>query len=325
MTRVTGAEMASMGGAAAEMGPSVAGQREFVRIIEKMSGTVVLETAAERIARRLWLDYWNDLRARAGPVDSRQIARLRGVLEVINEDLEGEGRLVPVTGGFRIELRRGDPPARRNFTCAHEIGHTYFFDLECREPRRLIGTGPLVWRLEEAFCDHFAESLLMVAETVRSYVLKFPLGSDFRWFESTARYFRTTVKSIVRRICYLQTLADSNLVVVLVEKRGEELTGRDKRLRITAWSGPRTMHFFSPGAPIEAAKLQRVRDFWDLGHRQTGPTVREVIGISVPGGRSKWVDCMGRYRSYGQADRKYLIGLFRIRDVTSSPVDQLRS
>lgn len=188
-----------------------AAQRAFLRVIERIAGTLILDAAAERLGRLLWLDYCQQPNNRIPPFDAERIARLRGVLDVRKEDMEGSGRLVPIPGGFRVELRRSDRPERRNFTCAHEIGHTYFFDLSQREPKRLIGLDPHAWHLEEAFCDYFAESLLMPSEEMRAYFVQLPRRIGFKDFEAAARYFRTTVKSTIRRTGKLSLLADLSL------------------------------------------------------------------------------------------------------------------
>ena len=43
--------------------------------------------------------------------------------------LSRDGMLIPVQGGFIIKINSLKPLVRQNFTCAHEIGHTFFYDL----------------------------------------------------------------------------------------------------------------------------------------------------------------------------------------------------
>ncbi|HEY0460582.1 MAG TPA: hypothetical protein VGC97_15705, partial [Pyrinomonadaceae bacterium] len=55
-------------------------------------------------------------------------APLRSVKEVFYKELKIDGRLIPYEDGFIIELRKDRPKERINFTFAHEIAHTFFYE-----------------------------------------------------------------------------------------------------------------------------------------------------------------------------------------------------
>lgn len=74
--------------------------------------------------------------------------------------LSRDGMLVPVEGGFIIKLNSQRPLVRQRFACAHEIGHTFFYDLSGPRPWRPSQSVSSYWA-EEDLCYQFAEEMLM--------------------------------------------------------------------------------------------------------------------------------------------------------------------
>jgi hypothetical protein len=64
--------------------------------------------------------------------------------------------------GFRLVLNNTRPPARQRFTAAHEICHTFFYEIVPEVKFRPHPTDSF----EEALCNHGAAALLMPAEDV---------------------------------------------------------------------------------------------------------------------------------------------------------------
>ncbi len=116
------------------------------------------------------------------PCDLDRLCTLGGFkyqLAVLDTGCRGhEALLVPrVEGGFDIlvdpvptrgravhdEVARARLSRRRmRFRIAHEIGHSFFYDRRCRPARRLLGHSDA----EEAFCDAFANALLVPPSVV---------------------------------------------------------------------------------------------------------------------------------------------------------------
>ena len=92
----------------------------------------------------------------------------RNITDVaIDDELKADGALVPLgvdfRAGFRMVLRRNLPEGRINFTVAHEICHTFFYE---RVPE--IKFAPhMVDQEEERLCNCGAEEILMPALDVR--------------------------------------------------------------------------------------------------------------------------------------------------------------
>jgi|GEM_PF-1102113 len=96
------------------------------------------------------------------PFRPHHYAQLRGVRQIIDKEMRLEGRLVPFDRGFLIEIRKDRSQQRKNFTCAHELAHTFFYEAlpELKRSRLAAGqaqTDPE----EELLCNIAAAELLM--------------------------------------------------------------------------------------------------------------------------------------------------------------------
>jgi Zn-dependent peptidase ImmA (M78 family) len=117
---------------------------------------------------------------RTAPVDVERIATfldLRIVFDDLGEDISG--LLVARDGMASIAVRRTDPPNRRRFTIAHEIGH--FVLRHYRQRNELVHADPhaqVIYRsarasegldMIEVQANQFAASLLMPVKLVRQH------------------------------------------------------------------------------------------------------------------------------------------------------------
>lgn len=107
--------------------------------------------------------------------------------------------LIPINDGFDLRFRSSRPLVSRvRFSKAHEIGHTFFFDVHSNPPRKLS-----MWRGrtsdEEKLCDIFAAELLMPEEMVRHFVgegAKLSLVG----LVDLSRKFETSYEAMSRRV-----------------------------------------------------------------------------------------------------------------------------
>ena len=113
------------------------------------------------------------------PTNLEAICSLWSDLKVIEEDLDQAGYLVSLgVLGADLLVRKNDPPARKSFTVAHELGHWTLASLEAG--RLFFGTKnqtllPLRSQHkrqtpEEVWCNRFAACLLMPREDVDNYL-----------------------------------------------------------------------------------------------------------------------------------------------------------
>lgn len=123
---------------------------------------------------RIMEDLVERLRRDAGVASALSLDRhlnARNVLEKRADPGIGcDGYIEPIgacfADGFRLVVNDAAPLARQRFTIAHEICHTYFYELVPEIKFRPHATDSF----EEALCNHGAAALLMPAEDVLAQV-----------------------------------------------------------------------------------------------------------------------------------------------------------
>jgi Zn-dependent peptidase ImmA (M78 family) len=105
------------------------------------------------------------------PVSLPKILSIWKNLNVVEEDLDGSGYLLPLGRlGAEIVVNRNDPEERRRFTIAHELGH-WVLGLICEKKYGEFQQPPGIPRATvEKWCDKFATTLLMPAPLVSSWL-----------------------------------------------------------------------------------------------------------------------------------------------------------
>lgn len=151
----------------------------------------------------------NDLLQDAGvnaiPVNLELLASLQGVESVDTIDMDDSGRLIPLpNGGYRIQVKASDTLGRRNFSCAHEIGHTLIPVLNGPHSIKSDSiTGDYDdAEEEEYFCDVAARTLLLPEKYVRDECEHVEHSLD-GLIELSER-FQSSIESIALRINQLQ-------------------------------------------------------------------------------------------------------------------------
>lgn len=111
-----------------------------------------------------------------------------------------DGMLIPVEGGFIIKLNSEKPRVRQDFACAHEIGHTFFYDLSGNRPWRPSESMSFYWG-EENLCYQFAEEMLMPRLWIeRTAGMCSPSILNFQKLRKT---FQVSIEALARRIVRL--------------------------------------------------------------------------------------------------------------------------
>lgn len=101
------------------------------------------------------------------PFAPAKYAPLRGVKEIVYKDMEVDGRLIPSANGFVIELRKDRSHERKNFTCAHELGHTFFYEsVPTIKYRTVTSNQSHHDEEEERLCNIAASELLLPSPIV---------------------------------------------------------------------------------------------------------------------------------------------------------------
>jgi len=172
------------------------------------------------------------------PFLPERLAALRGI-KILKEDLGNlDSLLLPLRDGFEIKINVTHSPQRQNFSCAHEIAHTFFLEEEGRTviERLKRGNGQSAnW--EEELCDIAASELLMPYQIFSRYASRYNFG--IRSLLPLSQIFNTSIVPTALRLC------DVNprwcFLVHWVREKSDKLD--DLRLRATwlTWSRKRML------------------------------------------------------------------------------------
>ena len=172
------------------------------------------------------------------PFLPERLAALRGI-KILKEDLGNlDSLLIPLRDGFQIKINRKYPPNRQNFSCAHEIAHTFFFESEGRALIQELAEGngnqtSNDW--EEALCDVSASELLMPSQIFTKYASRYYFGvRGFRSLTPLSRIFNTSIIPTVLRLCDLSL--NPCFVVHWSRHKSDELDDLRLRARWLTWS-----------------------------------------------------------------------------------------
>jgi hypothetical protein len=133
------------------------------------------------------------------PYDPRK-ALPTSVKEIEVTALSRDGMLLPVQGGFIMKLNSQRPPVRQRFTCAHEIGHTFFYDMSGARPWRPPQSLSSNW-VEEGLCYQFAEEMIMPVSNMIEMAA--PLTPTLKNFLQIRKTFGASTEALARRIARL--------------------------------------------------------------------------------------------------------------------------
>jgi len=139
----------------------------------------------------------------APPFLPERLAPFQGIKRIIPEDLgELSGLLLPLRDGFEIKINATHSPERQNFSCAHEIGHTFFLQKDGQVLRERLKRGvgeKVAKRWEEDLCDIIASELLMPSHIYTKYAASY----NFRINSliTLSRTFNISIVPAALRLC----------------------------------------------------------------------------------------------------------------------------
>ena len=143
-----------------------------------------------------------DLQQLSPPVDLAKLAAVRNVLSIKSVDLPIDGMIEVAQGGYFIELNKSHTSERQRFTCAHELGHTFFLEFESAHPQprmRVVDTNlELRTSEEELLCNLIAAEILLPELPFRKIIKEF--GVCTANVLALAELFRASITATARRV-----------------------------------------------------------------------------------------------------------------------------
>jgi hypothetical protein len=144
-----------------------------------------------------------ELRNAIPPIDLLGLAKRRNVLSIDAVALTADGIISSVEDGYRIQVNRAQSANRRRFTIAHELGHTFFLELEVeRNLKRFRVIDENLQSLrsdgEERLCNSAAAEILMPPEPFGRYLYDY--GSSVEGISTLSRIFQVSLWATARRV-----------------------------------------------------------------------------------------------------------------------------
>lgn len=139
----------------------------------------------------------------APPFLPERLTPFQGIKRIIPEDLgELSGLLLPLRDGFEIKINATHSPERQNFSCAHEIGHTFFLQKDGQVLRERLKRGvgeKVAKRWEEDLCDIVASELLMPSQIYTKCAASYNFGINS--LITLSRTFNISIVPAAIRLC----------------------------------------------------------------------------------------------------------------------------
>ncbi len=146
------------------------------------------------------------------PFDPEPIAKIRKA-NILKLPLEHHGMLIPTNEGFTMKINTSMPLVRQRIACAHEIGHTFLYNMETSPPSKAFVSSKDRYWVEEVIAYRIAHEILMPEPSIRSYLehAKSPYIEDFK---QIAKLFLVSAEVLSQRI---QELRAWNVLMLIFE------------------------------------------------------------------------------------------------------------
>jgi hypothetical protein len=123
--------------------------------------------------RRVLFSIVDDLLRRANqemPFQPEAIAHFRRVKEIAETKLSVDALLLPEVGGFVIKIKSNLHPFKKRFACAHELGHTFFFNIDIDPPQREFQYQKSSYWVQEDSACAIAREILIPQFSIRPMI-----------------------------------------------------------------------------------------------------------------------------------------------------------
>lgn len=183
------------------------------------------------------------------PVPLEPLAKARGIKRIAAIKLNSDGFLFNDGTNLIIYVNSQLTNARQRFTCAHEMGHTYFKEVTSSAPSPVGRRDSPGCRTEfadrdkeeEYLCDIFAVELLMPSVLAKRIVNTY--GPSFRCIQQLTSAFQISVSAVAWRMC---ELAEETVGILWFKAMGKPNDTSDIKLRLDWGAFPKGNRMYLP-------------------------------------------------------------------------------
>jgi hypothetical protein len=168
----------------------------------------------------LLLQYAKARGALRPPINPEDMVNLCAVRSVEHRQMVPEGVLTVVPGGFKIYLQdnftnQSGMKLRKRFTLAHELAHTFFYELNHGVPTP-VKNSPKGQKLE-ALCHVGASEILVPKALLKRELEVLGEVASAEYVLDLAKVFDVSVEVIMRRLHKLELIASEKFAAILVK------------------------------------------------------------------------------------------------------------
>jgi Zn-dependent peptidase ImmA (M78 family) len=190
------------------------------------------ETASWRQVKKAILEAATNLRLEASqntpPIQLDKIKQVRHIYEEASFISSGSlnAVLTPSSRGFILRIQEGQNLFRQRFSIAHEIGHTFFYDINKNPPVRLISqvSSGVLSPKEEDICSAFARELLIPRELIDRELFKLSDNNKLMAILDLGNRYGVSAEVMTRRL--LMDLSQLETTAAIF--KGEDNLGRQR-------------------------------------------------------------------------------------------------
>lgn len=186
----------------------------------------------------------------AGPARSRRISAVKRVVpRSAGKTSDFSASLVPDRDGFVVLVNADHPSTRQRFSVAHEIVHTFFYDIDKTPPMR----PPAIARPdehEERLCDRGAAELLVPTDALKKRALVLASGAEA--VVALATEFDVSTQVMARRL--VEDDLWPGVTIVLLRWIPEGESGKPDACRVL-WAAERTPFTVPEGCSVHTGEL----------------------------------------------------------------------
>jgi hypothetical protein len=145
-----------------------------------------------------------DKTGRNVPSDLNKFGSFRKVKNIIEDAslTTCEAMLTPIRGGFIIKYDPKVPETRQRFSIAHEIGHTFFFDLNVDDQTMPQKTFKSFSKTEEKWANLIAGEILTPEPYFYKSVLEFGKKPSIYILKNLKLKFKVSLEVLIKRLLY---------------------------------------------------------------------------------------------------------------------------
>lgn len=275
---------------------------EDLEVARNLLNGVVGRAAMVRLADSLLKEYKQTFNVASPPYDPYKIAALRYcVVEETTSLGSASAHLVTRENSFIVRLQSGESRSRRNYSCAHELGHTYFYDMVSGCYEHIPTFDRSSQDEEERRCNLFASALLMpygeFASAFSSVDSRQTAEKAIRWL---SRQFNVSVLAAVYRVNELQ-LENPRWIFLVMKHMSHPDTNRRggkgprPKLRVLSASAPREAVFIPANKGADKLGLSVGFEPQDRVFSASGLRRRELLTSNNWKGKPVQVSCEAYY------------------------------